>query len=145
MRTFMLALGLLLAVPAFAQDRQVDKRTGDLIQRDSGAPAAQEDYGRIMDRILPFKDGQTLRYFNEKGEFDLYAKRQRLTIRFYEPDGTYVGRAERVSQAATAYYAPDGAYLGRRLHKKQTMKSREDGRNPAMRGFYFPHLEANQE
>jgi hypothetical protein len=144
MRTFLLALGLLIAVPALGQD--IDKRTGDVIQRDHGDPGAQEDFGRIMDRTLPFKDGQLLRYFNEKGQFDLYAKRQRLTIRFYEPDGTFVGRAERVSQAATNYYAPDGQYLGRRLHKKQTMKGREDVQNPSIRGFYFPHLEPrNQE
>ena len=144
MRTFSLALGLLIAVPALGQD--IDKRTGDVIQRDQGDPGAQEDFGRIMDRTLPFKDGQLLRYFNEKGEFDLYAKRQRLTIRFYEPDGTFVGRAERVSQTATNYYAPDGQYLGRRLHKKQTAKGREDVRNPSIRGFYFPHLEpGNQE
>jgi hypothetical protein len=144
MRTFLLALGLLIAVPALGQD--IDKRTGDLIQRDEENSAAQEDFGRIMNRTLPFKDGQLLRYFNEKGEFDLYAKRQRLTIRFYEPDGTYLGRAERVSQAATTYYDPEGRYLGRRLHKKQTMKSRVDDRNPSLRGFYFPQLEpGNQE
>ena len=139
MRTFLLALGLLIAAPTLGQD--IDRNTGDLIQRDEGNPAGQEDFGRIMDRTLPFKDGQMLRYFNEKGEFDLYAKRQRLTIRFYEPDGTFVGRAERVSQAATRYYDPNGRYLGRRLHKKQTAKSRLDERNPSIRGFYFPHLE----
>ena len=46
------------------------------------------------------------------------ARRHRLTIRFYDADGTLIGRAERVSQAATQYFAADGSYLGRRINQR---------------------------
>jgi hypothetical protein len=77
----------------------------------------------LMSRTLPFKNGQTLRYYNGDGEVVGSARRQRLTIRFYDVEGNYLGRAERVSQAATNYYGADGRYLGRRLHKKQTLST----------------------
>jgi len=110
---------------------------GDRIQRndtltDRDAAAAAVD---IMSRTLPFKHGQTLRYYNEKGELQGYAQRTRLTIRFYDPDGALVGRAVRISQGATAYYDADGRYLGRRYHKKQTTRSRVTTVNSGAKGF----------
>ncbi len=71
-----------------------------------------------MDRILPFRDGQTLRYYSGNGVFEGYARRRRLTIQFYDVKGTLIGRAERVSQAATQYFAADGSYLGRRINQR---------------------------
>jgi hypothetical protein len=117
------AILLLGAAPAPAQVRLDD---GDRLFQDDAigdrdlAATARD----LMARTLPFKHGQTLRYYDEEGDLQGYARRHRLTIRFYEPDGTLVGRAERMSQAATSYYAADGRYLGRRLHKKQTAKTR---------------------
>ncbi|MBV8649961.1 MAG: hypothetical protein JO255_00755 [Alphaproteobacteria bacterium] len=79
---------------------------------------AQEDAGRIMERTLPLRDGQTLRYYSGDGVLEGWARRRRLTITFYNADGTPIGRAERVSQAATRYFAADGTYLGRRLNQR---------------------------
>jgi hypothetical protein len=123
MRALVILAALILAAgPVAAQEKL---RDGDKLQQeinpDRDAAEAARD---LMTRTLPFKDGQVLRYYNGKGEIQGFARRNRLTIRFYESDGTYVGRAERVSQSATAYYDADGRYMGRRLHTKQTTRAR---------------------
>lgn len=119
---------VLAAAPAFSQvalppsptARNGDRLLPDDTMRDRDELETARD---LMARTLPFKHGQTLRYYNGDGELVGTARRNRLTIRFYDPDGALIGRAERVSQAATNYYGPDGRYLGRRLHKKQTTRS----------------------
>lgn len=127
---FLLALLLALAAaPAGAQER--DRLE---VERYPINPQAAEDAGTILERTLPFRDGQILRYYTGDGRYDGYARRRALTIRFYDADGAYLGRAERVSQKATVYYAADGTYLGRRLNRKLTLKTRADVK-PAARGF----------
>lgn len=126
---FLAAFLLVLATaPGFAQQSQSPSptaRNGDrLVPDDTMRDRDELETARdLMERTLPFKHGQTLRYYNGDGELVGTARRTRLTIRFYDPDGKLIGRAERVSQAATNYYGPDGRYLGRRLHKKQTTRS----------------------
>lgn len=117
-----LAVVLLAAMPASAQTR-LDN--GDKVFQDDGITdrTEAETARDLMSRTLPFKHGQTLRYYDETGEMQGYARRHRLTIRFYDPDGTLVGRAERVSQKATNYYDADNRYIGRRYHRKQTTKT----------------------
>jgi hypothetical protein len=117
-RLLLSLLGLVLALlwldPAAAQQpRKTDKLETEEPQTDAAANAAQ-----IMDRTLPFLDGQTLRYYTGKGELDGFARRRHLTIQFYDANGVLIGRAERVSQAATTYYAADGSYLGRRTNRR---------------------------
>jgi hypothetical protein len=128
----LLAALLLAAAPALAQQaappdaaaaagnaRKVDKiQPDDAIDLDDAAAARD-----LMERTLPFKNGQVLRYLDGDGDLVGTARRTRLTIRFYDADGDLVGRAERVSQAVTKYYAADGRYLGRRVHKKQTTRA----------------------
>jgi hypothetical protein len=111
-------LGLALALqwldPAAAQQpRKTDKVETEEPQSNAAANAAQ-----IMDRTLPFLDGQTLRYYTGKGELDGFARRHHLTIEFYDAKGVRIGHAQRVSQAATTYYAADGSYLGRRTNRR---------------------------
>jgi hypothetical protein len=131
-----LAALVLAASPVAAQEKLKD---GDKLQQelnpDRDAAEAARD---LMTRTLPFKDGQVLRYYNGEGEIQGFARRHRLTIRFYEPDGTFVGRAVRISQSATAYYDADGRYIGRRLHAKQTTRERttnESGYESGSKGF----------
>jgi hypothetical protein len=114
-----LAVLLLAAAPAVAQEKA---RNGDKLQQDDTVGDRDEAAMArdLMARTLPFKNGQTLRYYDGDGDLVGTARRVRLTIRFFDPEGNLIGRAERVSQAATNYYGPDGRYLGRRLHKKQT-------------------------
>jgi len=110
----------LAAAPAVAQKPDKDK----LIENsDPSNPDNAELADAIMRRTLPFKEAQTLKYFTGDGRFDGYAVRRHHTIRFYDPDGTLIGRAERVTQQLTNYYAPDGAFLGRRVSQKMTMAS----------------------
>jgi hypothetical protein len=117
-RLFLPLLGLVLGVlwldPAAAQQpRKTDKVETEEPQTEAAAGAA-----KIMDRTLPFLDGQTLRYYNGKGELEGFARRRHLTIQFYDAKGVLIGRAQRVSQAATTYYAADGSYLGRRVNQR---------------------------
>ena len=120
MRALLLALSLLAfgVAPALAQQKPKDK----LVEEDA-AKGSGEDAAGIMVRTLPFKDGQTLRYFSPDGRYEGYAQRRRLTIRFFDEIGNFVGKAERVSQAATLYYAADGTYIGRRVHQKMTLNA----------------------
>lgn len=112
---FSFALLLAVALPAAAQ-----RAPKDQLQLDPqmGEPANPEDAPQFMERPLPFRDGQILRYYDRDGTYEGYAVRRLLTIRFYDADGGYLGRAQRVSQAATVYYDSHGNYLGRRLHRK---------------------------
>ncbi|HEY0524894.1 MAG TPA: hypothetical protein VGD08_15990 [Stellaceae bacterium] len=91
-------------------------------EQDPGSPGAADDAGGIMNRPLPFRDGQRLRYIAGDGTYQGYAERQRLTIRFYDADGKYLGRAQRVSQVRTDYYAPDGTFIGHRYHQVMTTR-----------------------
>jgi hypothetical protein len=118
-------LAVLILVASLPASAQVQLKQGDKVFQDEGITDREEaETARdLMSRTLPFKHGQTLRYYNEEGEMQGYARRHRLTIRFYEPDGTLVGRAERISQAATNYYDAENRYLGRRYHRKQTAKT----------------------
>jgi hypothetical protein len=137
-----LAALCLLAAPALAQD-QGKARNGDRLQQDQNLDDADEAAMAqdLMARTLPFKSGQTLRYYNGEGDVVGTARRDRLTIRFYDADGNFIGRAQRVSQAATTYYGPDGRYLGRRLHKKQTLGTHataetKDNYDSGAKGFH---------
>ena len=105
------------AAPAGAQQAK------DKIQQneDAANTDAAQEAGWIMTRTLPFRDGQTLRYFDPDGKYIGRADRRRLTIYFYDDQGIRVGKAKRVSQERTRYYAEDGTYLGDRLHKKMTL------------------------
>jgi hypothetical protein len=121
MRPLLLALSLVLgtalvAAPAHAQKRDKDK----VIENFSPDDADALDAAGIMRRALPFKQTQTVRYFSGDGKFEGYASRNHRTIRFYDASGTYVGRAERVTQALTNYYTPDGKFIGRRTKQKMT-------------------------
>jgi hypothetical protein len=128
-----LAALLLLAGPAAAQEKL---KSGDRLHQDDTVVDRdlRQTARDLMSRTLPLKDGQTVRYLNGEGELEGFARRKRLTIRFYEPDGTFLGRAERISQEATTYYDADGRYLGRRLHKKQTTQTRVSSESGA-KGF----------
>jgi len=126
MRKPLLLLAVALAgcslslAPALAQKQDKDK----LIENaDPSNPDNADLAEAIMKRTLPFKEQQTLRYFSGDGRFEGYAVRRHHTIRFYDPDGVLIGRAERVTQQLTNYYAPDGAFLGRRISQKMTMAS----------------------
>lgn len=110
-----LALASVWLVPAAAQETP---RKHDRVEKTDPESPAEADAAQIMDRTLPFLDGQTLRYYDGKGELEGYARRRRLTIRFYDANGVFIGRAERVTQAATHYYAADGSYLGRRINQR---------------------------
>jgi hypothetical protein len=112
---------LVAAGPALAQQ---DDRKDKIQREDEDQLGAAADATIIMDRVLPFVDGQTLRYFAPDGRLEGSAHRRGLSIRFYDEQGNYIGRAKRVSQAATVYYAANGTYLGRRLHRKLTLKTR---------------------
>jgi hypothetical protein len=139
MRVLLLLAALcLVAGPAPAQVMLED---GDRLHQEYlRDPEAAETVRLLMARTLPFKHGQTLRYYNEDGELEGYARRHRLTIRFYEPDGTPAGRAERISQRATIYYDAQGDYLGRRAHQKQTTRSHvvEDSGSKGFREYTQP-------
>jgi YD repeat-containing protein len=135
-----LAVLSLLAVPAVAQEKASN---GDRLQQDRSMTDPDEAAMArdLMARTLPFKNGQTLRYYDGDGDLVGTARRSRLTIRFYDPDGNLVGRAERVSQAATNYYDAGGRYLGRRLHKKQTLGTHataetKDNYDSGAKGFH---------
>jgi hypothetical protein len=126
----LLAVLLLAAAPALAQQAAPPDAAGasgarkaDKIQPDDSVDLDDAAMARdLMERTLPFKNGQVLRYYDGEGELVGTARRTRLTIRFYDPAGDLIGRAERVSQAVTKYYGADGRYLGRRVHKKQTTR-----------------------
>jgi len=109
------ALGGSAVPPASAQDHVVP-------EQDPGSPGTADNAGGIMNRALPFRDGQRLRYYAGDGTYQGYAERQRLTIRFYDADEKYLGRAQRVSQSRTDYYAPDGTYIGHRNHQVMTTR-----------------------
>jgi hypothetical protein len=111
-----LVLALLLTLPAWSAEAQQPRRPPDQIQPE--APAPEGDGVGIMDRPLPFRDGQVVPYLDKDGHLVGTASRHGLTIRFYDADGHYLGRAVRVSQAATRYYDANGSYLGRRLHRQ---------------------------
>jgi hypothetical protein len=124
---------LLLGIspPACAQQAK-DK----IIQNEDAANSdAEQESGWIMNRALPFKDGQTLRYYDPDGTYVGYAERHRLTIYFYDDKGFPVGKAKRLSQAKTRYYAPDGTTLGDRMHKKMTLANTSHDK-----GFIQPYL-----
>jgi hypothetical protein len=136
----LLAALFLLAAPATAQQKLGN---GDRVQQDEGAGDADEQAAALdlMSRTLPFKNGQILRYYDGEGDLVGTARRRRLTIRFFDADGKYLGHAERVSQAATNYYDADGRYLGRRLHKKQTLSTHataetKDSYDSGAKGFH---------
>lgn len=141
-----LAVLILAAAPALAQDagsKSPKLQNGDKLQQNDSIPDQDEQAMArdLMSRTLPFKNGQTLRYFNGEGDLVGTAHRVRLTIRFYDPQGNLLGRAERVSQATTTYYGPDGRYLGRRLHKKQTTRTnvtndQKDNYDSGAKGFH---------
>lgn len=111
--------------PAPAQQQPADQRAvlpppskNDRLELQEPETQAAEDAAQIMDRTLPFRDGQTLRYFSGDGVLEGYARRQRLTIRFYDANDKFIGKAERVSQTATQYFAADGSFLGRRINQR---------------------------
>ena len=96
-----------------------------------GAPGDGADQARdprdpdgLMRRVLPFLDGQVMRYYDGEGNLDGSARRRGLTIRFYDADDNFVGRAERVSERVTRYYDADGAYIGRRIGQKLSVARR---------------------
>jgi YD repeat-containing protein len=123
-----LALALFVAAaPAAAQLQQPlipnrpppptePKPPPDRVEIDPAAP--QNRSLAIMDRPLPFRDGQTLHYYDDQGQLTGYARRNKLTIHFYDAQDHPLGRAQRVSQVATFYYDTNGTYLGRRLNRK---------------------------
>jgi hypothetical protein len=121
LRLFLLLASLLLApLDAGAQV----KPPGERGRLDETPPQTEDrDTGRIMLRVLPFLDGQVMRYYTAEGGLEAYARRRGLTIRFYDPANMYLGRAERVSQTVTRYYAADGSYLGRRINQRLTTAS----------------------
>jgi len=120
-------------LPAWAQQSR------DQITRDEDAAKTDEgqEAGWVMERPLPFKDGQTLRYFDPDGTYVGYAERHRLTIYFYDAEGLYVGKAKRVSQQLTRYYTQDGDPLGERRHKKMTLANTTNNKD---KGFIQPYL-----
>jgi hypothetical protein len=132
----LLALALLalplVGTPVDAQQRvQTDRQ--DKIQPalpDDAAPDRQ-DPGRIMHRVLPFLDGQTMRYYDPAHNLEAYARRRGLAIRFYDAKDTYLGRAQRVTQEVTRYYDADGNYLGRRVNQKQATTTTVVAHDPA--------------
>lgn len=110
----------LAGTPVAAQQRVQSDRQ-DKIQPavpDAAAPD-QQDPSRIMHRVLPFLDGQTMRYYDGEHRLEAYARRRGLAIRFYDAKDNYLGRAQRVTQEVTRYYDADGNYLGRRINQKQ--------------------------
>jgi hypothetical protein len=128
-RHFLLLSCLVLMIaplhPAQAQQQIQDQgqtkpgKTDRVEKEDSDTETpAQADAAQIMDRTLPLRDGQTLRYYSGDGVLEGWARRRQLTITFYNADGTLIGRARRVSQAATQYFAADGSYLGRRINQR---------------------------
>jgi hypothetical protein len=128
-RAFLLMSCLVLTLARFdvalAQQRTQDDARGkpgktDRVEKEDSdtETQAQQDAAQIMDRTLPFRDGQTLRYYSGDGALEGWARRHQLTITFYDADGTFIGRAKRVSQAATQYFAADGSYLGRRINQR---------------------------
>jgi hypothetical protein len=123
MKTLPVALSLALAFglaadPALAQKRDKDKITEN---EQPSNPDAANDAAGIMKRALPFKEVQTLKYFSGDGKFEGTAVRRHHTIRFYDPEGALIGKAERVTQRQTNYYAADGTFIGRRMQQKMTM------------------------
>jgi hypothetical protein len=128
-RAFLLLSCFVLTLACFdlaaAQNRTPDNGQGkpgktDRIEKEDSdtETQAQQDAAQIMDRTLPFRDGQTLRYYSGDGVLEGWARRRELTITFYDANGTLIGRAKRVSQAATQYFAADGSYLGRRINQR---------------------------
>jgi hypothetical protein len=106
--------------PALAQNQwaPMEPSKHDRLEQQDPQTQAAEDAAKIMDMTLPFRDGQTLRYFAGDGTPEGYARRRQLTIWFYDNNDILIGRAERVSQAATQYFAADGSYLGRRINQR---------------------------
>jgi hypothetical protein len=121
----------LATIPAAAQLRQPSDRQ-DKIEQDAPDATAQDqaDPGKIMHRVLPFLDGQTMRYYNGDHQLEAYARRRGLSIRFYDANDNYLGRARRVTQEITRYYGADGTYLGRRINQKQTLATRVTAPRP---------------
>jgi hypothetical protein len=120
-----LALSMIRFDPAQAQNQlnqdpaPLKKKTDQVEREDSDTETpAQQDAAHIMEWTLPFRDGQMLRYYSGDGVLEGWARRRRLTIQFYDANGTFIGRAVRVSQAATQYFAADGSYLGRRINQR---------------------------
>src|SRR5450432_3570314 len=64
----------LAAAPAVAQQRlQTDRQ--DKIERSAPDVApGEEDPGRIMHRVLPFLDGQTMRYYDGNHQLEAVAR-----------------------------------------------------------------------
>jgi hypothetical protein len=146
MRKLSLSLVLLLAAalaaaPAHAQKREPkDKVTEDEAASGKGNT---EDAAGIMKLALPFKEVQTLRYLSPAGEYQGYAIRRHRTIRFYDAQGKFIGKAERMTQRLTLYYAPDGTPIGRRLHQKMTVANTATYAPPG-RGFLDAAPEADR-
>jgi hypothetical protein len=113
----------LASAPAGAQQRLQPDRGVKIRPAVPESEQDQADPGHIMRRVLPFIDGQTMRYYNPDRQLEGYARRRGLTIRFYDAQDNYLGRAQRVSQEMTRYYAADGTYLGRRINQKQATAS----------------------
>jgi hypothetical protein len=124
----------LAAGPAAAQQQQKFQSSDrqDKIQMDAPDATAQDqaDPGRIMHRVLPFLDGQTMRYYDGDHNLEATARRRGLAIRFYDAQNNYLGRAQRVTQEITRYYGPDGTYLGRRVNQKQTLATKINAPKP---------------
>jgi hypothetical protein len=122
----------LAAAPAAAQQRLQSDRQ-DKIEQDAPDETAREqaDPGRIMHRVLPFLDGQTMRYYDGNHQLEATARRRGLAIRFYDAKDNYLGRAQRVTQETTRYYGADGSYLGRRINQKQATTNKVTAPNPA--------------
>jgi hypothetical protein len=104
------------APPRPAPEQTQPRQPPDRLEVDPNAPQTRSL--AIMDRPLPFRDGQTLRYYDDQGQLTGYARRNKLTIHFYDAQDHALGRAQRVSQIATLYYDTNGTYLGRRLNRK---------------------------
>jgi hypothetical protein len=137
MRTLSLSLVLLLAAALAAEPALAQKHgPKDKVTEDEAAAGKgnTEDAAGIMKLALPFKEVQTLRYLNGDGEYQGYAIRRHRTIRFYDASGTFIGKAERMTQRLTLYYAPDGTLIGRRLHQKMTVANTATYPKPG-RGF----------
>jgi hypothetical protein len=115
----LLIAGVFAVDPALGQQRRDKDKV--LENAEPMKPDAADEAQGIMRRTLPYKPSQTLKYFGGDGKYEGYAVRKHNTIRFYDPEGTFVGKAERVTQRLTTYYAADGTFLGRRMQQRMTM------------------------
>lgn len=128
MRTFVIAglASLLLATPALAQPRPApDPAAGarSLLRPEQQNPTTDKMALMLdfMELTLPYVDYQVVHYKDARtGEELGTAKRLGLRITFRNAQGDYIGKAERRSQAKTAYFDSEGNFLGIRVYQLQT-------------------------